>query len=143
MTFFSTAGHAIDHVGVAVHSIEEVSSLFELLTGETCSTPEILGAQGVRVAFVGMLELLEPLEPETTVGRFLARRGQALHHVAYRTEDIEGELARLESAGFELIDRVPRPGARGHSVAFLHPSGTGGILTELVQHSEPGTASSS
>lgn len=132
-----TAERTLDHVAVAVHSIEEVGGLFELLTGATCSTPEILDAQGVRVAFVGMLELLEPLTPDTTVGRFLQRRGQALHHVAYRTDDLEGELARLASQGVPLIDRTPRPGARGHTVAFLHPSGTGGVLTELVQHRPP------
>jgi len=135
--FSTKADHPIDHVGIAVHSIEEASSLFELLTGEECSTPEILEAQAVRVAFTGMIELIEPLAPETAVGRFLQRRGQALHHVALRTDDIEGELSRLESAGFQLIDRAPRAGARGHMVAFLHPSGTGGILTELVQRPEP------
>ena len=129
------ADHTFDHVAVAVHSIEESASLFELVTGESCSTPETLEAQGVRVAFVGNVELLEPLGPDTTLGRFLQRRGQALHHIAYRTEDLVGELARLEDAGVRLIDREPRSGAKGHRVAFLHPSSTEGILIELVQHS--------
>ena len=136
MPHSSTVSRTIDHVAVAVHSIEQSSGLFELLSGERCSTPETLEAQGVRVAFVGPIELLEPLGPETTVGRFLARRGQALHHIAYRTDDLEGELARLEATGVQLIDRTPRPGAKGHMVAFLHPSSTGGVLTELVQRSD-------
>ena len=136
MPYSSTASRTIDHVAVAVHSIEQSSSLFELLSGERCSTPETLEAQGVRVAFVGAIELLEPLGPETTVGRFLARRGQALHHIAYRTDDLESELTRLEAGGVQLIDRTPRPGVNGHMVAFLHPSSTGGVLTELVQRSD-------
>jgi methylmalonyl-CoA/ethylmalonyl-CoA epimerase len=134
MISFDSASRPLDHVAVAVRSLDESIPLFELVTGEKASTPETLEAQGVRVAFVGAVELLEPLGPDTTVGRFLERRGQGLHHVAYRTEDIVAELARLEASGLRLIDRVPRPGASGHSVAFLHPSSTGGILIELVQH---------
>lgn len=129
-----TAHLPLDHVGIAVHSLEETARIFELMAGEACSPPETLEAQGVRVAFAGSLELLEPLGPDTTVGRFLQRRGQALHHVAFRTVDIEAELARLEAAGLTLIDPVPRSGARGQRVAFVHPSSTGGVLIELVQH---------
>jgi len=131
-----TTRRPVDHVAIAVHSIEESRGVFELLSGERCSTPESLAAQGVRVAFVGTIELLEPLGADTTVGRFLARRGQALHHIAYRIDDLGSELARLDAAGVRLIDRTPRPGAFGHMVAFIHPSGTGGILTELVQRTE-------
>ena len=134
MMYSLLADHSLDHVAVAVHSIEESASLFELLTGERCSPPETLEAQGVRVSFVGNVELLEPLGPLTTVGRFLERRGQALHHIAYRTDDLERELSRLEDAGLRLIDRKPRTGAKGHRVAFLHPSSTEGVLIELVQH---------
>jgi methylmalonyl-CoA/ethylmalonyl-CoA epimerase len=86
------------------------------------------------VAFCGQVELLEPLGPDTAVGRFLERRGQALHHVAYRSRDLQGDLDRLAAQGIELIDATPRPGARGHLVAFLHPRSTGGVLIELVQH---------
>jgi methylmalonyl-CoA epimerase len=134
MMSISVAKLPLDHVAVAVHSIERSRPHFELLAGETCSPPQTLEPQGVRVAFVGALELLEPLGPHTTVGRFLERRGEGLHHVAYRTEDIVTELARLDAAGVRLIDRVPRPGAHGRSVAFVHPSGAGGVLIELVQH---------
>jgi methylmalonyl-CoA epimerase len=133
MTDFSTADRTLDHVAVAVHSIEESNRLFELLTGKGCSRPEILADQGVRIAFSGALELLEPLGPDTTVGRFLNRRGPGLHHIALRTDDIASELARLASEGVRLIDSEPRIGAGGHLTAFLHPSSTGGVLVELVQ----------
>jgi len=141
MTPVAETSRPIDHVAVAVHSIEESRALYELLSGEPCSRPETLDAQGVKVAFAGYVELLEPLGPDTTVGRFLARRGPSLHHIAYRTVDIEGDLKRLAAAGVALIDHVPRVGARGHRVAFLHPSATGGILIELVEHSETSSTS--
>lgn len=134
MTYSSAANRPLDHVAVAVHSIEESAALFELLTGDVRSRPEILADQGVRVAFVGSVELLEPLGPDTTVGRFLERRGPGLHHVAYRIDDIAAELIRLEAEGVRLVDSEPRTGASGHLVAFLHPSSTGGTLVELVQH---------
>ncbi len=126
----------LDHVAVAVPSLDEGRRVFELVSGAPCSRAETLESQGVRVAFCGPVELLEPLGPDTTVGRFLERRGPGLHHVAYRSEDIEADLARLADAGVELIDTTPRPGARGHLVAFLHPRSTGGVLVELVQHPE-------
>ncbi|MBM4182876.1 MAG: methylmalonyl-CoA epimerase [Gemmatimonadetes bacterium] len=123
----------IDHIGVAVHSIAESRHTFELVSGGTCTVPETLEAQGVRVAFVDAVELIEPLRPDTTLARFLEREGQGLHHIAYRTHDLDAELARLEAAGMKLIDRTPRTGANGHSIAFLHPSSTGGVLIELVE----------
>ncbi|MEX2466793.1 MAG: methylmalonyl-CoA epimerase [Gemmatimonadota bacterium] len=122
----------LDHVAVAVPSIDEHRAYYESLTGEICSPPLTIASQGVRVAFVGMIELLEPTAPDTTVGRFLARRGAGLHHIAYRTPDIERELERASAQGIRLIDEVPRAGAHGR-VAFLHPSSTGGVLIELVQ----------
>ena len=125
----------LDHVAMAVQSIDEALRLFELISGETGSPPQTIESQGVRVTFVGMIELLEPLGPDTTVGRFLKRRGSGLHHVAYRTNNIVSELARLNSEGIRLIDSEPRPGAHG-LVAFRHPSSTGGVLVELVQHSD-------
>jgi methylmalonyl-CoA/ethylmalonyl-CoA epimerase len=132
----SGATRSIDHVAVAVHSIDDSRPLYELLSGKTCSQPEILEDQGVRVAFVGSVELLEPLGPDTTVGRFLARRGPGIHHIAYRATDLEAELARLDAAGLRLIDETPRTGAGGHQVAFIHPSSTGGVLVELVQRAD-------
>ena len=136
MMSIESADRSFDHVAIAVHSLDESAVVYELLTGKSRSPTEVLEAQGVRVAFVGDVELLEPLDPDTTVGRFLERRGQALHHIAYRTDDIKRELARLGAAGIRLIDTEPRPGANGHQVAFLHPASTGGILVELVQHAD-------
>ena len=133
MTHALAARRPIDHIAVAVHSIEESRGLFELISGEACSPTETLEPLGVKVAFVGSIELLEPLGPDTTVARFLDRRGPALHHVAYRTDDLEADIARLKAEGIELLDPSPRAGAGGHRVAFLHPSAANGILIELVE----------
>lgn len=132
----SMNGLSVDHVALAVSSLEEAIPLYERMTGARGSPVEELPAQGVRVSFVGALELLEPLSPDSTVGRFLERNGPGLHHIAYRTHDIRAELARLASSGFDLIDREPRRGAGGHEVAFLHPRSTGKVLVELVQDGE-------
>lgn len=127
-------GLPVDHIAVATPNLEEAIRLYERMTGARSSPVEEIPAQGVRVAFVGGVELLEPLSPESTVARFLERHGPGLHHIAYRTEDIRSELARLSEAGFQLIDAEPRLGAGGHLVAFLHPRSTGKVLVELVQH---------
>ena len=123
----------LDHVAIAVPSIEGAAHLFESITGEECSPVERIESQGVNVAFVGPIELLEALEPGGAVARFLERRGPGLHHIAYRVADVKGEIARLEAEGFQPIDREPRRGARGHLVAFLHPKSSGGVLVELVE----------
>ena len=123
-----------DHVAVAVPSIEESAPRYERLTGGKLTPVEVVAEQNVRVAFVGTLELIQPTRPDSAVGRFLEKRGSGLHHLAYRTENIRAELARLRKAGYELIDAEPRAGARGHKVAFLHPRSTGGVLIELVEH---------
>ena len=128
--------YPVDHVAVAVSSLEEACALFQLVAGDNCSSIEELTAQGARVAFIGSIELVEPLGPDTPVGRFLERRGQGLHHVAYRVPDLAEALSRLKAEGLELIDETPRIGARGHLVAFLHPRSTGGFLIELVQAQE-------
>jgi methylmalonyl-CoA epimerase len=133
MSYTGLTSFPLDHIAVAVPSLHEACRLFQLLSGDEPSPEEVLESQGVRVQFVGSVELLEPLRPETTVGRFLQRRGPALHHVAYRVPHIPSVLSHLRDQGVELIDREPRPGARGHLVAFLHPRSTGGILVELVQ----------
>lgn len=134
MNVFDSGGRELDHVAIAVSSLDESLGLFQFLSGHAGSQPEVLEAQGVRVAFCGPIEFLEPLGPDTTVGRFLAKRGPGLHHIAYRSTDLQADLDELASRGVELIDAHPRPGARGHHVAFLHPRSTGGTLVELVQH---------
>lgn len=125
--------YPLDHVGIAVRSIEEAVPLFENLTGEKASPRQSLPDHGIDVCFIGAVELLEPRDGGGAVARFLEAGGSSLHHVAFRVEDVRVELDRLAAAGFRPIDRVPRPGAHGGLVAFLHPGGTGGTLVELVE----------
>jgi methylmalonyl-CoA epimerase len=124
----------LDHVAIAVPSLEDAIPLYQRLLGSLPSAIEDLPPQGVRVTFIGALELIEPTSPETPVGRFLEKKGPGLHHVAFRVRDLAAELESFRRAGYRLVDEAPRPGARGHRVAFLHPSGTGGLLVELVEH---------
>ncbi len=127
-------GFPLDHVGVAVTSIRESVATFEPITGATCSSIEELPEHDVNVAFVGSIELIEPRSNASPVARFLSRRGPGIHHVAYRVPDLRATLQDLNTQGFHLIDEEPRPGARGHLVAFTHPKSAGGTLIELVQH---------
>lgn len=127
----------VDHVAIAVHDLEAAVPMYERLTGGRGSRPEAVPAQHVRVAFVGMIEVIEPTNDESGVARFLARRGPGLHHIGYRVDDCGAALARLVDQGFEPIDPRPRTGAGGHRVAFLHPRSTGGTLIELVEHADP------
>ncbi len=127
-------GLPLDHVGVAVPSIQESAATFEPITGASCSGIEEMPEEGVNVAFVGSIELIEPRSSTSPVARFLTRRGPGIHHVAYRLSDLRATLQDLNTRGFQLIDEEPRLGARGHLVAFIHPKSTGGTLIELVQH---------
>ena len=128
-------GLPLDHVGVAVASIQESAATFKTITGTTCSSVEELPTEDVNVAFVGFIELIEPRSSASFVARFLANRGPGVHHIAYRVPDLRATLQDLNTRGFQLIDKEPRTGARGHLVAFVHPKSTGGTLIELVQHS--------
>lgn len=127
----------LHHIAIAVPSIREALPLYELISGAKGSAIERVEAQQVDVAMVGSgatrIELLQPAGPDSTVQRFLDRRGPGLHHIAYRVTDIDGALAGLAARGIRLIDETARPGAGGHRVAFLHPKSTGGILIELVE----------
>jgi len=127
----------IDHVGVAVEDIDRALKLYRDALGMPLVHRETVDEQGVDAALLGVgdghVELLQPLGPETAVGKFLARRGAGLHHVAYRVADVEGTLTSFRAAGLRLIDERARNGIRGSRVAFLHPSSTGGVLTEIVQ----------
>ena len=111
-------GYPLDHVAIAVRSIQESAATLEPVTGCACSTIEELPAEGVNVA------------------RFIERRGPGLHHIAFRVPDLRAALEELKTRGFQPIDEEPRSGARGHQVAFLHPKTTGGVLIELVQQPE-------
>ena len=127
----------IDHVGLAVSDLERATALYEGTFGMPVVHRETVESQGVEAVLLdvgeGHVELLRPLGPETVVGRFIAKRGEGLHHVAYRVTDIDSTLATLKGAGVELIDSEARAGIRGSRVAFLHPKATGGALTELVE----------
>ena len=128
---------AIDHIGVAVEDIDAALALY----GKSLQLPlvhrETVSEQGVEAALLDVgdahVELLEPLGPDTAVGKFLASRGPGLHHVAYRVDDVEQTLSALTESGMRLIDEHPRTGIRGSRVAFIHPASTGGVLTEIVQ----------
>lgn len=126
----------VHHVGVAVRQLQPAIDRYSLL-GLVLDYTDTVPAAGVRVAFLKAgnthVELVEPMDPDSTVGRFLEARGEGLHHIAFATGDIASELSRLSKEGFELIDRSPRPGARGRLVAFVHPKSAHGVLLELVQ----------
>jgi methylmalonyl-CoA/ethylmalonyl-CoA epimerase len=127
----------IDHVGIAVHDIDEALAIYRDVLGMPLVHREIVAEQGVDAALLdvgdGHIELLAALGPDTAIGKFLAKRGPGLHHVAYRVSDIEQTLAALSEAGTRLIDERPRIGIRSSRVAFLHPASTGGVLTEIVE----------
>jgi methylmalonyl-CoA/ethylmalonyl-CoA epimerase len=127
----------IDHVGVAVSDLEAAIALYQGTLGMSLVHREVVESQGVEAVLLdigdGHVELLRPLGPETPVGKFIERRGDGLHHVAYRVGDIDGALAGLRNAGIELIDQEARVGIRGSRVAFIHPRATGGVLTEIVE----------
>ncbi len=130
----------IDHVGIAVEAIDPALVLYEGSFGLTLVYREIVEEQGVEAVLLDLgenhIELLAPLGADTPVGRFLARSGPGIHHVAYQVSDIEAALAQLQAAGIELIDKQPRIGIRGSRVAFAHPKYTGGVLTEIVEPAE-------
>lgn len=127
----------IDHIGIAVRSIAERRPFYEQALGARFEGIEEVADQKVRVAFFQVgevrLELLEATSEDSPVARFIARRGEGLHHIAYAVEELARRLAELEQQGVRLIDKQPRPGAHGTAIAFLHPQSTGGVLTELCQ----------
>lgn len=132
---------AINHLGIAVRSIANQRNYYEKTLGAQFEGLEEVPSQRVRVAFFRVgdvrLELLEPTDAEGPVAKFIDKRGEGIHHVAYTVENIEARLAELQAGGLRLIDASPRPGAHRMQIAFLHPASTGGVLTELC---EPATA---
>ena len=127
----------IDHIGVAVSDLDAALALYERDFDIELVHRETVESQGVEAVLLDVgenhVELLAPLGEDTPVGKFLAKNGPGLHHVAYQTADIDAELERLRAAGLRLIDEQPRTGIRGSRVAFLHPAATGGVLTEIVE----------
>jgi methylmalonyl-CoA/ethylmalonyl-CoA epimerase len=130
----------IDHVGVAVEDLDAALALYERALGMPVAHRETVTEQGVEAILLDVgenhVELLAPLGPDTPVGKFLAKKGPGLHHVAYQVADIDAVLASLKGAGLRLIDQTPRVGIRNSRVAFVHPAATGGVLTEIVQPAE-------
>jgi methylmalonyl-CoA/ethylmalonyl-CoA epimerase len=128
---------AIDHVGVAVPSIDSALAFYRDALKMELVHRETIVEQGVDAALLDVgdshVELIEPLSPENGVGKFLQKHGAGLHHVAYRVESVDDALKACVAAGIRLIDEQPRTGIRGSRVAFLHPASTGGVLTEIVQ----------
>ncbi|MEU7887318.1 methylmalonyl-CoA epimerase [Microbispora bryophytorum] len=134
----------IDHVGVACHNLEEKIEFYESVFGLTVVSREVNEEQGVREAMLRVadgdqgasyVQLLEPLHPDTAVGRFLAKRGEGVHHIGYGVADVTEALEKIGAKGVRLIDERPRHGSMGASIAFLHPKDVGGVLTELVETS--------
>lgn len=133
----------VDHVAVVVRSIDESLPRYRAMLGlEPDAAPRIVDAQGVRLCFLATgeppaarIELIEPLDAESGVARYLAARGEGLHHVCFGVTDIRAEIARLAALGTELVDREPRPGAEG-AVAFVHPRSLNGVLWELLEVTE-------
>jgi methylmalonyl-CoA epimerase len=127
----------IDHIGVAVQEIDASLGLWRDSFQMVLAHREVVQEQGVEAVLLDVgenhVELLAPLSEDTPVGRFLAKQGPGLHHVAYQVTDIDAVLANLKEAGMKLIDEQPRGGIRGSRVAFLHPRATGGVLTEIVE----------
>jgi methylmalonyl-CoA/ethylmalonyl-CoA epimerase len=127
----------IEHVALAVADLDAAVEHYETVWGLKVSHRERVEDQGVEEAMLPLgesfLQLLGPTSPDTTVGKFVARRGEGLHHIAYEVDDLEGALAELKAKGVPLIDEVPRRGGRGHMVAFVHPKGNHGLLVELIQ----------
>jgi methylmalonyl-CoA epimerase len=130
----------IDHIGVAVADLDAAIELHTERYGMPLVHRETIAAQGVEAALLDVgeshVELLSPLGDETPVGRFLAKNGPGLHHVAYAVEDVDAALRSLRDQGLRAIDETPRAGIRGSRIAFLHPKTAGGVLTELVQPAE-------
>ena len=127
----------IDHIGVAVEDIDAALELYRDGFGMELAHRETVESQGVEAVLLdvgdGHVELLAPLGPDTPVGKYMAKNGAGLHHVAYAVDDIDAALEKIAAAGIQLIDSEPRTGIRDSRVAFLHPRSTGGVLTEIVE----------
>ncbi len=127
----------IDHLGIAVRSIAEARTFYEEVLGLVCEKEEVVASQKVRTAFFTVgevhIELLEPTSDDSPIAAFLEKKGEGFHHIAYRTDDIDGQLGAAREHGCRLINEAPIPGAGGKQVAFLHPKGTFGVLTEFCK----------
>jgi methylmalonyl-CoA epimerase len=130
----------VDHIGVAVEDLDAAIALYQESLQMELVHREVVEQQGVEAVLLDVgenhVELLRPLGPDTPVGKFLAKRGPGLHHVAFQVADIDATLAKLKERGLRLIDEQPRVGIRNSRVAFVHPASSGGVLTEIVEPAE-------
>lgn len=127
----------IDHIGIAVRDLDKMIKVYEETLGVECSGIEVIGEQKVRVGMLPVgevnIELLESTDPEGPIAKFIERKGEGFHHIAYGVENIEEELTKLKEKGVRLIDETYRIGAHNAKIAFLHPKSMGGVLVELVE----------
>lgn len=130
----------IEHLGIAVRSIDASLQIYEKLLNQSCYKTENVESEGVKTAFIQIgetkIELLEATRPDSPIAKFLEKKGQGIHHIAFDVSDIEAEIKRLQSEGFELIHQSPKEGADNKLIAFLHPKSTDGVLVELCQEKE-------
>lgn len=128
----------IDHIGIAVKNLEQQKTFYIEILGLTCSGVDVVEEQKVRVAMFSVgevrIELLEPTSEDSPIAKFLEKKGEGIHHVAYLVSDLVGRLKVMEEQHVQLINREPKIGAGGHKIAFLHPKSTFGVLTELCEH---------
>ena len=127
----------IEHIGIAVKNLEVSNSLFEKLFGSPAYKQEEVASEGVKTSFFmngpNKIELLEATNPESPIAKFIEKKGEGIHHIAFDVEDILSEIERLKSEGFTVLNETPKKGADNKLVAFLHPKGTNGVLIELCQ----------
>lgn len=131
----------VEHIGIAVRSLTASIPLFEKLLNAPCYKKEEVASEGVTTAFFQQgdtkIELLESLKEDSAIAKFLEKKGEGVHHIAFEVADIHAEMKRLEGEGFELIHKVPKQGADNKLVCFLHPKSTNGVLVELTQEIQP------
>ena len=127
----------IDHVGIAVRDLDQAIQVYERRLGLRVSARERLEGEGIEVAMIPVgesrIELITPIDPQSKVEKFLRERGEAVHHVAYATDDVGGSLQKASADGAQLLEDVARPGARGSRIGFVHPKSVCGVLTEFVE----------
>ncbi len=132
----------VEHIGIAVQSISKSVPLFEALLNSPCYKTELVDSEKVNTAFFRQgdtkIELLESIDPDGVIAKFLAKKGEGIHHIAFEVADIHTEMKRLADLGFELLHETPKPGADNKLVCFLHPKNTNGVLVELCMEKKAG-----